>query len=536
MRRASFHSGSLRWMLLIWAGVLARTAIAESINEPSTPSTRETRCSSQQQVDFSAVQDAPTQVLHATQVPLNGEDPAYCLVSGYVAPQVGFELRMPSDRWNGKLLAAGNGGWGLGVNGDACEPYVKRGYACIASNMGHVGTGADGLWAVNNLQAQVDFAYRSTHVIALAGKAIVSHYYARNAERAYFVGCSTGGYQGMVEAQRFPWDFDGIIAGAPDMDEAELTMRELWGSRSFLDGNGRPILDKGSLELVHRAVLAKCDRDDGVADGIIGNPMACDFDPATLACKSRRSTGCLTPPQVEAVRRIYLGPPEPRGRTLVRGMLPGSELAWADPAIGIGSIGPLLGQGFLRYMIYGASPNWAPENFDFAHDYQRLGMGALYTDTNPDLRKFKAAGGKLLVYQGWNDIVEMPSAIVDYYEMAERIMGGHAPTQDFFRLFMVPGMSHCTGGLGAYAVDYLGYLEAWVERSTPPDSILGGHVSESYLAALPQGSLVNVSFDKDGRAATPVTFTRPIYPYPQYARYKGVGDPNNAASFAPSAP
>ena len=223
--------------------------------------------------------------------------PAHCLVRGYVTPQVGFEVRLPESGWNGKLLAVGNFGWGGEVNGDWCDSHVRLGYACVASDTGYKGAGSDGLWAANNLQAQVDFGYRSVHVMALAAKAIVAHYYAQGPRRSYFVGCSTGGYEGMVEAQRFPWDFDGIVAGAPDMDEAELTMRELWGSRNILDQSGQPLLDAEHMGLLHNAVLAECDRDDGVVDGVISNPLSCRFDPAKLLCRKADNTGCLTQQQ-----------------------------------------------------------------------------------------------------------------------------------------------------------------------------------------------------------------------------------------------
>ena len=296
----------------------------------------------------------------------------------------------------------------------------------MASDTGHKGT--ERLWATDNLPAQVDFGFRSIHVVTLAAKAIVNQYYSKKSSRAYFVGCSTGGYEGLVEAQRFPWDFDGIIAGAPDMDEADLTMREIWGARNFLDHAEQPLFTNEQIHLLHNAVLAACDKDDGVIDGIISNPVACKFDPGKLLCKEGQHSNCLTPKQVEAVRRIYSGPPIPGQPTQVRGVLPGSELTWSALA----SIGPSLGEGLFRHMIYGTTPEWTPANYDFSHDYKRLGMGALYIDidTNPDLRKFRAAGGKLLVYQGWNDIIEMPAAITDYYETVERTMGGAKQPND----------------------------------------------------------------------------------------------------------
>ena len=527
---------------IYWTGVLLLSLLAVTPSAFAAPADAETvdRCSTILSMDFLTVQDAPARIVTAEQVSLAGETPAHCVVNGYVAPQVGFELKLPLSGWNGKLVAVGNAGWGGRVNSNSCDRHVRRGYACVASDTGHRGGGSDGLWAANNLAAQVDFGYRSVHVMALAAKAIVSRFYSKEISRSYFVGCSTGGYEGLVEAQRFPWDFDGIIAGAPDMDEADLTMRELWESRNSIDARGQPLFTDAQLRLLHESVLALCDRDDGVMDGVVGNPLACRFDPARLLCKGVDEKGirekvCLMPNQVEAVRRIYAGPPVPEGQSMIRGALPGSELGWGA----LGGIGPKLGDGLFRYMIYGASPEWTPANYDFEHDYKRLGMGAFYTDTNPDLRRFKTAGGKLLVYQGWNDVVEMPTAIVDYYETAERTMGGRSSTQSFFRLFMVPGMNHCGGGVGAYSIDYMQYLESWVEEGKVPDRLLGGHLSEAYLATLPETTEVPIPdllHQDSHHTEVPITFTRPVYPYPIYARYAGSGDPADAANFRPAEP
>lgn len=514
------------------AALLLFPVMAHATEQWTSAEQSGSQCSALTKADFYNIQDAPTQILEAGLVTPGKSNVPYCLVAGYVAPQVGFELKLPESNWNGKLVAVGNAGWGGGIDSSACDAHVRSGYACVASDTGHKGTGIEAFWARDNLAAQVDFGFRSVHVVLLAAKAIVNQYYSKKVSRSYFVGCSTGGYEGLVEAQRFPWDFDGIIAGAPDMDEADLTMREIWGSRNFLDHNGQPLFTKEHIQLLHNAVLAACDKDDGVVDGIISNPTACRFDPAKLLCKGNGHPGCLSQEQVEAVRRIYSGPPIPGDPTHVRGALPGSELNWSALA----SIGPSLGEGLFRHMIYGTTPEWTPANYDFAHDYKRLGLGALYTDTNPDLRKFKATGGKLLVYQGWNDIVEMPTAIVDYYETVERTMGGRDSTQQFFRLFMIPGMNHCGGGSGAYAIDYLRYLESWVELGTAPTAMLGGHINDSYLEALPEGSerpVVDLSRPNEGAPTIPLTFTRPVYPFPSYAKYKGKGDPNDAKNFVP---
>jgi feruloyl esterase len=473
-------------------------------------------------------------------VEASGTAGSFCKVEAYVYPQVGIEIHLPPAKdWNGKLLTTGNGGWAGSIDSGACDSHRKRGYACVTTDTGH--RGSDGMWAVDNLPPQVDFGYRAIHVSTLAAKAVLSRYYSKAAQRAYFMGCSTGGYQGLVAAQRFPWDFDGIIAGAPDMDEADLTMREIWAQRANLDAARKPILDAPARELLHRAALEKCDMDDGVKDGIIANPVGCSLDPAKLLCNAGQSQQCLTAAQVEAAKRIYAGPPHAEEKA-VRGALAGSELNW-DFGTGTGYADSLF-----KEMIYGASAGWTSATYDFDRDYKRLGLAALYTDTNPDLRHFKAAGGKLLVYQGGTDTTEMPTAMVDYYETVEKVMGGEKSTQDFFRLFVIPGMNHCGGGVGAYSIDYLTYLENWVERDQAPDEMIGARVSDAYLLALPLPGGLSADASREQRIAAatrtlqfpldpkiPLSFARPMYPYPKFARYVS-GDPNRAASFHPVQP
>jgi hypothetical protein len=513
-----------------------------------TPEETALACAALEKGDFSSIEDAPTQLTNAKLVEAADGVPGYCRAEGYVAPQVGLEVLLPLAGWNGKLIT---GGWAGSFNEDACHSHLRRGYACVTTDTGHKGRGDDGLWALNNLPAQVDFAYRAIHVATLAGKAIAHAYYGTDAKKAYFMSCSTGGYEGLVEAQRFPWDFDGIIAGAPDMDEADVTMRMVWADRVFHDSAGKPIIDHDAAQLLHQAALSQCDLDDGLKDGLISDPMHCTVDPAKLLCKSKETRGCLSPGQVNAAQRIYEGPPHSAGRN-VRGALPGSELMWPNKWGGLATEGiDLYNDSFFKYMVYGSSPTWSEAKYDFERDYKRLGL-ALYSGTNPDLRHFQAAGGKLLVYQGGNDVLEKPGAIVDYYQMVERVIGTRASTQDFFRLFMVPGMNHCWSGQGPYAIDYLSYLEAWVERNQPPNPMIGAHVNDGYLAAQPLPSGIESTLPADANAdlrasiaggllqypldsKVPIDFTRPIYPFPLHAKYVG-GDPNRASSFKAAEP
>jgi Tannase and feruloyl esterase len=493
--------------------------------------------------DFTRLQDAPLQIVDARVVPASGKTPAYCRVQGYVLPQVGIEMRLPVANWNGKLIEVGDGGFAGAMYLFLCEGPVRKGYACIASDMGHKGATHLGLWAQDNLPAQADWGFRATHVTALAGKALVEAYYSKGASRAYMYGCSTGGYQGLVESQRFPWDFDGIVAIAPDADsEADVSMRQVWKFQRLLGADGKAVLAPADLTLLHEAALKACDLTDGIRDGIIGDPIGCRFDPSVLGCQAGQTTGCLSAQKIQVAKDVYAGPRTSKGVPIsTRGVFPGSELDWQ-----VDDSSPSEVSEFFKYLLFRPAPGaaWKYTDFDFDRDYKRLGLGAMYTDNNPDLRRFKSAGGKLIVAQGGNDALEIPGAIFDYYDTVERTMGGRAATSDFFRVFVVPGMKHCSAGDGAFAVDYLSYLEAWVEQQRPPDVMIGAHVDKRYLLEhSDQGTSADeriwwaafkLAFPLDPEI--PVMFTRPLFPYPQFARYKGTGNPNDARNFAPMTP
>jgi pimeloyl-ACP methyl ester carboxylesterase len=539
----SFHY--VFWLLILAPPLLPSLSRASDLRDtPSTNSPRRPSCADIRTADFTRVEDAPAQILDAAAIDATESSPAYCRVQGYVMPQVRFEIRLPLTNWNGKLLEVGDGGWGGEMYVFFCSGPLRKGYACIASDMGHTGSSGVALWARNNIQAQVDFGYRATHVTALIGKALVAAYYGKPADKALMYGCSTGGYQGMVEAQRFPWDFDGIVAIAPDMDsEGDLSMRIVWKMQQLTDKSGEPIFRTEDLELIHKAALQACDQADGLKDGIIGDPVGCRFDPAILSCRDGHHTGCLAPRQVQAAKNIYAGPSTSKGlRISTRGVFPGSELDWDDRKNPSAEVAE-----FFKYMLFEPSPgpDWRIRDFNFDHDYQRLGIGALYTDNNPDLRRFKAAGGKLIVAQGGSDTLEIPGAIFDYYDTVTRTMGSTASTQDFFRLFVIPGMKHCSGGDGAFAVDYLSYLEDWVDNNHAPDRVVGTHIDDNYLLQHSEDdgsstkdriwlAALKLPFPLD--PAAPVRFTRPAYPYPLLTKYLGSGDPSDADSFGPSEP
>jgi Tannase and feruloyl esterase len=496
--------------------------------------------------DFSGIQDAPTQITEAVSVKASDALPGYCRVTGYVAPQVGIKLALPK-RWNGKLIEMGCGGHcghlsdeGLSAT---CDEALRKGYACIISDMGHKGTGGDGLWAYNNLQAIVDWGYRGPHVAALAGKAITQTFYQKPPAHSYFAGCSTGGREALQEAQRFPWDFDGIIAGAPPIRLADLYVTFAWGQRAGHDAAGKPLLSIADLKLLTDGALARCDLDDGVRDGIISNPFTCPFRAAELACKRGQTTECLTPEKVRAAEKIYSGPVDGAGHSLFgAGAAPGSELGepeleksggdWGIYYLGTdqapAAYASLTQEGLKYLLFFPAQPaSWTIQQFDFDRDYRRLDvMQSLYDSSNPDLTRFKDVGGKMLIYHGLNDLSILPQWIIKYYQNVERVMGGAEQTQTFVRLFSLPGVEHCAGGPGADRVDYLTYLENWVERGNAPEKLIAAHLKK-------RDPTYPVTFPID---PADVAFTRPVYPYPIRVKYIGRGDPNDAANFVPINP
>jgi hypothetical protein len=503
-------------------------------------------CNALESADFAEVLDAPTQVTSAAPVQAVADMPAYCLAKGYVSPNVGIEMGLPL-RWNGKFIELGCGGH-CGVLPDDgefpiwCGDELRKGYACIVSDMGHQGNMDDALWGYNNLPAKMDWGYRATHVVALAGKAVIEFYYHRPPSKSYFTGGSTGGRQGLQEAQRFPWDFDGIVAIAPPVDLSTIYMTFAWGIRTLHDQDGKPLLGKEELKLLTDAVVAKCDMDDGVKDGVIGDPLHCAFDPAELTCNVKKKSGCLTSIQVEAVKKVYSGPLNSKGEKLsLGGPVVGSELGqwdrdprcgWGYSYLGFGDkysgYKSLATDGF-RYLFFWPDPGpmWKLSNFDFDRDSHRMAtMQALYDSSNPDLRRFKAAGGKLLVFQGLNDNSVLPRKTIDYYETVERTMGGQKATESFFRLFVLPGVGHGGGGPGADTVDYLSALEVWVEEDRAPDRLIAAHLKDIDLAHPP-------FFPLDPAR---VQFTRPVYPFPVRAKYSGRGNPDDAANFGPAQP
>ena len=486
------------------------------------------RCEAIRSLDLKGLQDAPTVIVAAQPQAAEGAAPALCQVSGKIDGDIGFTIALPLDGWNGKFFQGGCGGACGNAHLFLCDEPLKRGYACMASDMGHSGGGLDWSFAYNNLKGLVDFGFRSTHRATLAGKAVTAAFYSAAPVRSYFSGCSTGGRQALMAAQYFPTDFDGIIAGAPAIDETGAGMQLLWSVLANRDAGGHELLHERDVVLLHEAVLKSCDMNDGVRDGIIGDARLCHFDPAALLCKPGQSDACLTAAQVLAAQKIYAGPHTSDGKPLYTGGLArGSELNWMGAYISKDGKPPLH-EVFITSLFqnFGFSPApgpaWKAGQFDFDHDYQRFGLvEPIFSANNPDLRKFKARGGKLIGYQGWDDNSVVPLNYIDYYQNVVKVMDGPAATNDFFRLFTIPGMRHCGGGPGADTVNYVDYLEQWVEHGQAPDMVLGSHLAAGAAAGhMPTFPLTGA-----------VAFTRPHYAYPGQYQYNGSGDPTSAASY-----
>ena len=430
--------------------------------------------------------------------------PAACRVVGRVSPAVNFEVWLPASGWNGKFQMVGGGGFAGVISYGAMATALDRGYATASTDTGHSTPG--GSWALGHPELVTDFAYRAIHETTVKAKTIVEAFYGNAARLSYFVGCSTGGRQGLIEAQRFPNDFDGIVAGAPANYWTHLMAGTLWPATATLKDDATR-LSAAKLSTINKAVLAACDARDGATDGLIENPLACGFDPATLQCAGVENDACLTAAQVKAAAAIYSPSVNPRTKDVIfPGMPRGGELTWRALA---GGTAPFpIPIDFFRYFVH-SDPNWDWKTFDFDKDVVLADekFGALMNATDPKLGAFKARGGKLVMYHGWNDQLIQPSNSINYYSSVSKAMGARE-TDDFARLFMVPGMTHCAGGPGPNTFDAVGALEQWVEHSTKPAQMTASHSTSGV-----------------------VDRTRPLCPYPQVASYKGSGSLDEAANF-----
>ncbi len=496
-----FHGALVRVLVLalVLAGLapapLHAAASCESLRKQSTPTVEITLARSQEAGSFHTPD--------GTQLP--PPLPAFCRVAATLRPSQDSEIRteiwLPLSGWNGKLLAVGSGGWGGAVGYDSLAEGLLRGYATVASDDGHESNGAS--FIVGHPQKLIDFAYRAEHEMTVEAKALVLAFYGSGARHSYWSGCSGGGREGLLQAARYPAEFDGVVAGDPA--DVRRNAWALWlAVQTFKDPAARIPPEK--YPMIHQAVLEACDAQDGLKDGLISEPERCNVDFKALQCKAADAPDCLTERQVQSAQTMVSPARTAMGAVLFPRLEPGTELRWGRLAGGPAPADLFLDQ--FRYLVYG-NPNWDWRSFDLERDAANAhAANKRLLELNPDLASFAERGGKLIIYHGWADQQVAPGASVEFYESAVSLGPQPGDAQSWIRLFMVPGMGHCAGGEGPSEFDALAALERWVEEGKPPARIVAAH-----------------------RSAGRVDRTRPLCPYPQVARYNGQGSIDEAANF-----
>lgn len=466
--------------------------------------------------------------------------PRFCRVQAISRPSsdssTGFEVWLPDrSNWNGKFLSTGEGGFAgspnytrNGLDGGMDE-VVRRGYATLGTDTGHKNT--DEWWAVSHPEKAADYLYRAKHVTTVAAKAIITSFYGRAPNHSYFSSCSNGGRQGLIEAQRYPDDFDGFVIGAPWNYQSHSNAGFVWNAQAMSAAGAAIPAEK--LPAISAAVLAQCDKHDGLADGVIADPGHCTFDPKSIVCKGADSNSCLTAPQATALQKVYNGPKNPRtGEQIFPGFARGSEAGWSG-VVRVPSREAPGGLGLITYFsnLVNERPDWDFRSFDFDKDMAAADekIGRHGNAVAVDYTRAKQRGVKIIQYHGWNDQTLQPAYSPQYYDEVVKANGGREATQNFYRLFMVPGMAHCYGGTGASnfggvgmqippvrdaAHDIQTALERWVEQGTAPSEFIATRFTDSVATT------------------RTVQLTRPLCLYPLVPRYKGSGDPNAATSFA----
>jgi tannase/feruloyl esterase len=435
--------------------------------------------------------------------------PAHCRVAALLKPSsdsaIEMEAWLPAENWNGKFQAVGNGGWAGVISYPAMAAALQEGYATASTDTGH--KGANALFGIGHPEKVADFAYRAVHEMTVKSKALIAAFYDRAPRLSYWNGCSTGGRQGLMEAQKYPEDFDAIIAGAPANYQTHLHAWDLNVSIPTLN-DAASAVPAAKLAVLNKAVIDACDAQDGVKDGLLNDPRSCRFDPSTLLCRGADADNCLTAPQLEAVKRVYASAKTKTGEPIFPGKDPGSETGWTilsgpqPPGVSMGS-----------FQLAYQDQNWDWRTFDLDRDLKVVDekVGSIINAINPDLQAFKARGGKLLLYHGWNDTAISAGNTINYYSSVLAKMG--TKQDNWVRLFMAPGMQHCGNGPGPNQVNYLAALERWRESGSAPDQLIASHVTNNRI-----------------------DMTRPLCPYPQVAQYKGVGSTNDAANFVCKVP
>ena len=449
--------------------------------------------------------------------------PPFCRVHAVARPtadsEIHIELWLPAEAsWNGKVAGTGNGGFNGDLSYGAMATALARGFATGGHDTGH--TGEDIRFGFRHPEKVVDYGYRAVHLMTTTLKEVARTHYGRPASRAYFTSCSAGGHQALSEVQRYPDDYDGVVAGAPGNNRVAQIFGLLWSWLALHDAKGAPLLTPAQLHTVTTSTIKACDAIDGLEDGLIDDPRRCNFDPGALACESGASSpDCLTAPQVEAIRKVHAGLVSPRtGTRIFAGYPKGSEALGADGVPGwnrylLGPKEPARAD-VLRYFVFG-DPSWDYRAVDWDQDFataRRQVPALVATETN--LTPFARAGGKLILQAGWADAVVPPEDTIGYYEAVMQAMGGPEKTRAFARLFMTPGSPHCgLGGTGPDTIDALATIDQWVTTGNPPDRVVA----------------VAKATDRSGAPLPPRS--RPLCAYPDVARYRGSGSIDDAASF-----
>ena len=434
--------------------------------------------------------------------------PAFCRVQVTSKPSADSDIKieywLPVNGWNGNFEANGNGGWSGSITANTLAAGMQRGYAAAMTDTGHEGGSAS--FAMGHPEKVIDFGYRAVHEMAVTGKAVIKAFYGRDAKHSYWNGCSAGGRQGLMSAQRYPEDFDAIVAGAPAINFTGRSAQAVWiGQATHKDEASA--LPQAKFAAIHDAVLAACDAKDGVKDGVLEDPTKCKFDPKTLECSGADAPTCLTSAQVATVRAIYSDVVNPRTKSVIfQGHEPGSENGWTTMA---GANVFTIATDTFKYAVFeNNSWDYKTLNFDADMATTMQKTGNVVNALDPNLKPFISRGGKIIQYHGWSDPQISPRSSVEYYKSVAAAMGGASKINDNYRLFMVPGMAHCGGGDATANFDMLSALEQWVEQGKAPDRIEASRVR-------------NGQTDR----------TRPLCPYPQVATYKGSGSSDDTANF-----
>jgi feruloyl esterase len=482
--------------------VTADAATCDSLATLNLSNTRILSSASQAAGPFTPPGAAP----NAAPNPALANLPAFCRVTASLHPTTDSDIRievwMPAANWNGKLQSVGNGAWAGTIGYAALGTALASGYATTGTDTGHVGNTAK--FVPGHPEKMVDYGHRAVHEMTVAAKAIIAAFYGNGPRLSYWNGCSTGGRQGLMEALRYPADYDGIIAGAPVNFRTHQLTWELWVSQA-VHRDAASYIPPAKYPAIHQAALDACDARDGVKDGLIDDPPTCRFDPKVLECKGTDAISCLTPAQVVAAQRIYSPAVNPRTRQeIFPALQPGSELGWGGLA-GPQPVGEAV--EFFQYVVYN-DPKWDPRSieFDSAADAADKAAGDVLNVVDPNLKPFFDRGGKLLLYHGWNDQLVAPLNSVNYYRNIVSTVGASAATS--VKLFMMPGTNHCAGGDGPNTFDRMKVIEQWVEHKQTPSRIDASHST-----------------------AGKVDRTRPLCAYPEVARYTGTGSTDEAAHF-----